>query len=343
MQEGTRPGSNAGTVRIRDVARAAGVSPATVSRVLNNTADVSPERSERVRKAVEELSYRPNGAARSLRTKAARVLGLVISDITNPFFTSLVRGVEDAAQASGYSVILANSDENIDKETSYLQVAASEQLSGVVLSPASATRSRVDLLRRHHIPVVTIDRRVRDRTVDSVTIDNRAAGREATEYLLGAGCRRVAIITGPRRTSTATGRLAGYRQALKAAGRQLNGDLVTYSDFRIEGGYAETAQLLRQRPRPDGLLVANNLMTVGAVHALEDAGLSCPDDLAVVGFDDMSWALGRRAGLALVSQPTYDIGHSAASLLLRRVGKDSIPTQHLVLPATLLIPGERAR
>lgn len=331
------------TLTIRDVAAAAGVSPATVSRVLNQTAVVRPEVRERVLRAIRDLGYRPNGSARSLRTRVTRVLGLIISDITNPFFTGLVRGVEDAAQEAGYSVVLANSDEDLAKEANYLEVAAAERMAGVVLSPASATRSRIDVLTESGIPVVTIDRLLRGAAVDSVTIDNEAAALAATEYLIAAGSRRIAMVTGPRETTTATGRLAGYRLALRAAGMTPGRGLVRHADYRIDGGYQATRQLFRLRPRPDGLLVANNLMTIGALAALDDIGLQCPGDLMMVGFDDMSWALGGRTGLALVAQPTRDIGYQAAELLLRRVQGDRTPPRRVVLPATLLAPQRRRR
>lgn len=326
------------SVTIRDVAAAAGVSPATVSRVLNHTAAVRPEASARVLRAVRDLGYRPNGAARGLRTRTTRVLGLIISDITNPFFTGLVRGVEDAAQQAGYSVVLANSDEDLAKEANYLEIAAAEQMAGVVLSPASATESRIDVLTERQIPVVTVDRLLQHARVDSVTIDNRAAALEATQYLVAAGARRIAMVTGPRETTTATGRLAGYRAGLREAGLPARAALVRYANYRVDGGYHAVRDLLAPDPRPDGLLVANNLMTVGALAAVEDAGLRIPRDLTLAGFDDMSWALGSRRQLALVAQPTHDIGYRAAELLLWRVQGDRAAPRRVVLGATLLTP-----
>src|SRR5882757_11420335 len=172
------------TTTIRDVAATAAVSAATVSRVLNGRVDVAPELRDRVLAAVAQLNYRPNGAARSLRTRATTVLGVIISDITNPFFTSMVRGVEDAAQEAGYSVVLANTDEDLDKERRYVEVAAAEQMAGVVLSPASSTQTRLDVLVERNIPVVTIDRRIRGSQCDSVTINNREVSRAATAHLI---------------------------------------------------------------------------------------------------------------------------------------------------------------
>lgn len=331
------------SITIRDVARTAGVSPATVSRVLNAPEGVSADLRSRVLAAVESLGYRPNSQARSLRTRATAVLGLIISDITNPFFTSMVRAVEDVASEAGYSVILANADEDLDKEQRYLEVAVAERLAGVVLSPASTTQTRIDALTAAGIPVVTIDRRLRTADVDRVTVGNRRAAREGTRHLAAQGCRRIGFVAGPAVTSTAVDRLAGYRAGLSAAGLTYDPALVAEGDFRIEGGRAATRALLALHPRPDALFVANNLMTIGAVDVLDAAGLRFPDDIALVGFDDialvgfgdMSWTLGLRSALTAITQPTYDIGRVATELLLRRVRRETFPPKHVVLPATL--------
>ena len=324
------------TMTIRDVAARAHVSPATVSRVLNGRTDVAVELRDRVLAAVSDLGYRPNGAARSLRTRATTVLGVVISDITNPFFTAMVRGVEDTAQEAGYSVVLANTDEDPAKERRYFEVAAAEQMAGVVLSPASTSHSRIDVLTERGIPTVTIDRRLRGVQVDSVTVNNFRAAAEATAHLIEQGCRRIGVVAGPATTTTGARRLAGYRAALRDAGMPADPDLVVNADFRIDGGRAATEGLLR-RNGIDGLFVSNNLMTIGALEALGSVGRSVPDDLAVVGFDDIAWATALRPPLTVVTQPTYEIGRRAAELLLARVRGDDSPPQHLVLPATLVV------
>jgi LacI family transcriptional regulator len=323
-------------ITIRDVARAADVSPATVSRVLNTPDEVSGKLRSRVLAAVRDLGYRPNSQARSLRTRATAVLGVIISDVTNPFFTSMVRGVEDAASEVGYSVILANTDENLEKERRYLEVAVAERLAGVVLSPASAPQTRIDLLSQAGIPVVTIDRQLKTAVVDRVTIRNRKAAKEATLHLAAEGCRRIGFVGGPTIITTAADRLAGYRAGLKAAGIPYDPLLVTEGDYRIDGGREATRRLLALGARPDALLIANNLMTIGAIDAIDEAELRFPGDIALVGFDDMSWALGLHSSVTAVTQPTYDIGRIATKLLLQRVrdGADS-PPRHVVLSATL--------
>jgi len=330
-------------ITIRDVAAAAGVSPATVSRVLNLKEDVNDDLRHRVLEAVTDLGYRRNGPARSLRTRAAMVLGIIISDITNPFFTALVRGVEDRAQLAGYSVVLANADEDVAKEARYLEVAAAEQLAGVLLSPASSELTSIDVLTERGIPVVTIDRRLPAADVDSVTVNNRQAALQAVQHLLGQGCSRVGFVAGPVDTTTGASRLAGYRAALRAAGRPLDPTLTAYADFRTEGGYAAARQLLQLRKRPDGLLISNNLMTVGGMQAIAEAGLDVPRDIAVVGFDDANWATALRPPLTVVTQPTYEIGRMAAELLLRRIAGEKFAPRRVVLQAQLVLRGSSLR
>jgi LacI family transcriptional regulator len=328
---------------IKDVAAAAGVSPATVSRVLNLKEDVNDDLRRRVLTAVTDLGYRRNGPARSLRTRAAMVLGIIISDITNPFFTALVRGVEDRAQLAGYSVVLANADEDVAKEARYLEVAAAEQMAGVLLSPASSQLTSIGVLTERGIPVVTIDRRLPAADIDTVTFNNRQATLEAAQHLIAQGCKRIGFVAGPVETTTGASRLAGFRAALRAAGRPLDPALTVYADFRTEGGFAATRQLLQMRNRPDGLLISNNLMTVGGMQAIAEARLEVPRDIAVVGFDDANWATALRPPLSVVTQPTYEIGRTAAELLLRRIAGEKFAPRRVVLQAQLVPRGSSIR
>ncbi|MBV9450387.1 MAG: LacI family DNA-binding transcriptional regulator [Streptosporangiaceae bacterium] len=321
---------------IRDVAAAAGVSAGTVSRVLNGKRDVADELRHRVLAAVSELGYRPNGAARSLRTRAAMVLGIVISDITNSFFTAVVRGAEDRAQEAGYSIVLANADEDLGKENRYLEIAAAEQMAGVILSPASSRKTTIDVLADRGIPVVTIDRHLTNAPVDSVTVNNHQAARDATAHLISQGCTRVGIIAGPVDTTTGASRLAGYRAALRAAGHDDDPALTAFGNFRTDGGHAAAEQLLSSPCPPDGLLISNDLMTIGGLQAIAEAGLAIPSDIAVVGFDNASWSTALRPPLTVVTQPTYEIGQTAADLLLRRVSGETFPPRRVVLRAQLI-------
>jgi len=322
---------------IHDVAAAASVSVASVSRVLNDRGDVAPPTRERILATIKELGYRPNSTARNLRNRATSVLGLIISDITNPFFTSMARGVEDVAHAAGLSLILANADENLDKESEYLEVAVAEQMAGVVLSPASSTRTKVEALTGRGVPVVTIDRRLRDPSLDSVTVNNARAARDATTHLIQQGCRRIGLISGPSDTSSGSGRLAGYKTALRTSGIPYEPNLVSDGGFRTEGGYRATVELLSQNSGLDGLFVANNLMTLGSLAALHEHGVDIPGEIALVGFDDMPWMVGMRPQLSVVAQPIYDIGTCATAMLIARIRGDDSPPQKVVLKAPLII------
>jgi LacI family transcriptional regulator len=326
-----------GVTKIGDVAQRAGVSPATVSRVLNGSGAVSSERAERVREAARELGYTPSGPARALRQQRTRVWAAIIADIENPFFTAMVRGMEDVALAEGHRLVLGNSDEDLEKEAAYLDIAVSEQMAGVAIAVASDKDSRLDVLLDRGIPVVAVDRRPKrhEDAVDSVLVDNVLGARQATEHLIAAGASRIACITGPARASTASERVTGYQRALRAAGRKADPDLVRRADFREDGAYAATRTLLAARRRPDGLFVANNLMTLGALRALREAGLRVPQDVLLVGFDDAPWTTLMSPQLTVVAQPTYDIGRHAAKLLA--TASTGLPARHIVLAPTLLV------
>jgi len=323
----------AATTTIQDVAKAAGVSPATVSRVLNGY-DVSPERSARVHEAVRDLDYQPNGAARALRRQVADVWSAIVADVENPFFTSVVRGLEDAARRHGHRVILCNSDEELDRERDYFDVAIAERVGGVVVAVASTRQSRLDALLENNIPVVAIDRRPVGHPVDCVLVNNRLGARQATSHLLEGGARRVACITGPSRISTANERLAGARDAVRQAGLDLQ---VARRDFRVGGGHDATIDLLTSDMPPDALFVANNLMTVGAMTALRELGLRVPDDVLVVGFDDSPWTELTEPQLTVVAQPTYEIGTTAAELLVARRAKRTGKPRDVILEPRLIV------
>ncbi|HLH99274.1 MAG TPA: LacI family DNA-binding transcriptional regulator [Acidimicrobiales bacterium] len=329
-------------VTIREVAARAGVSVATVSRVLNDRPDVAAPIRRRVLDAAAELHYQPNRAARSLRTRATKVLGCMIADVTNPFFTAIARGVEDAAQQAGYSVLLANTDEELPKEQRYLEVAVAERLAGVVLSPASSTATDLSVLAGAGIPVVAVDRRLQGAAVDSVTVNNFRAASEATWHLIEQGCERVAFLGGPPSTTTGARRLAGYRAAIRQAGRPDAPELVVRGDFRVEGGRQAMTTLLETTDF-DGVLVANGPMTLGAMEVLADRGRVVPDQVAVVSFDEDSWARAHRPTLSVVAQPTYEIGQRAAQLLLERIGDPGLEPRRLVLPATLHVRASSLR
>ncbi|MEV0616324.1 LacI family DNA-binding transcriptional regulator [Nonomuraea sp. NPDC050404] len=321
---------------IYDVAREAGVSAATVSRVLNGRRTVDPEMVARVLTAVRELGYRPNAVARNLRRSRTTLWAVIISDIGNPFFTATVRGIEDVARQAGYSVVLCNSDEDPVKEETYVTAALSEQMAGVIISSSGSVKAARNLLDSP-VPVVAIDRQLPRGAVDTVVVDNEAGARAATRHLQEAGYTKIACITGPEGVSTADLRLRGYTEALSAE------PVVVRADFREKGGYDAMASLLSSGSRPDAVFVANNLMTVGALRCLTDRGVEVPAEMGLVGFDEIPWADLVRPSLTTVAQPTYELGRMAARLLVDRIATPSAQPATVVLPAELLPRQSSAR
>jgi LacI family transcriptional regulator len=321
---------------IGDVAGLAGVSKATVSRVLTGSRTVSTDKVEAVRRAAAELSYEPFGPAQALRQSRVRIWAVIIADIENPFFTSVVRGIEDVAHASGHRLVLCNSDGDVDKEAGYLDIALRERMSGVVIAAASSSGSHIERLLEDGIAVVAIDRRLDGAKIDSVVVDNEAGAFDATAHLIEAGYRRIACVAGPTNVSTSTERLAGYRRALKEFGVGYDRELVRRADYREAGAYKATDSLLDSSAPPDAMFVGNNLMTVGAIRAIHDRGLRIPDEIGIVGFDDSPVAELMRPTISVVTQPVHDIGRTAAELLVdalqgNRSARDVVLSPHLVV------------
>ncbi|PSL04678.1 LacI family transcriptional regulator [Haloactinopolyspora alba] len=328
---------------IYDVARHAGVSAATVSRVLNGHVKVDPALAERVTAAVAQLGYRRNAVARNLRTSQTSLWAVIVSDIENPFFTSMVRGIEDVASSAGFSVVLCNSDENPEKESNYIAAALTEQMAGVVISPSSNHVDDVNLLLESECPVVVIDRELQGVDADTVLVDNAHGADLATTHLIEQGNTRIACIAGPRWLSTATQRLDGYAHALTQAGLAVDDDLIRYADFRERGGYDAMSSLLDEGAAPQAVFAANNLMTIGAMECLVQRGLAVPSDVAIVGFDSIPWADLIRPTLTTVAQPTYEVGRRAAQLLARRSSTPDGPAERVVLPTSLQVRGSSTR
>jgi LacI family transcriptional regulator len=321
---------------IYEVAARAGVSAATVSRVFNGVS-VSPEKSRRVREAADELLFTPNRAARSLRTQSSEVIALVIPDIENPFFTSMARGVEDVAQAAGYSVVLCNTDEDHEKENRYLSIALSENMAGVVLA-AAGDQSDVGALIARKRPVVAVDRRLVKFDVDAVTIDNSRGGRAATQALIDAGFDRIACITGPADVETSEQRAAGWQSALTDNGRVPNEAYLRHANFRVDGGRDAMRELLALPEPPDAVFVTNNLMSVGALQVLVQEKLA-PPKLGLASFGDLPFSALAPDGIIVVHLPAHDLGVTAAKLLLSRIDGDTQPARTIVLRNKLGTPG----
>lgn len=297
----------------------------------------------RVVKAAGDLHYRPSRIARSLRTQESRVWGVVVSDIRNPFYTDLLRGLEDQAQRSGYALVVGNADERAEKEASYLELFAAERVAGVVLCAASPARVDVAMLRSQGIAVVLVDREVPGEAVDTVLADNEGGASKATGHLIAQGYRRIACITGPANRSTALSRVTGYLRAHQEANLPVDERLIRYSDFRQQGGYSAAYELLTEATPPDALFVANNLMTIGTLEAADQLGLRLPEDIGLVGFDDIPLVSLLRSPVSVVAQPAYEIGRAAAQLLLRRAQGDDSPPRRVFLPVELRVRASSLR
>ena len=315
---------------IYEVAARAGVSPATVSRVLNG-ARVLPASERAVRAAADELDFTPNRTARTLRRQNSLVIALLIPDIENPFFTALARGVEDRARAAGYSVVLCNTDDDTEREQDYIDIALSEHMAGVILAPAADDSDLSKLIARHR-PVVAVDRSPHGVAIDAVTVDNRAGGMAAAESLFASGFRRVACITGPHSVETAQLRAEGWADASRRHGVTAAelAELLIHSDYRVEGGRTAMNELLALPEPPDAVVVGNNLMGVGALQALRDAG-HLPPAYGISVFGDLPWATLGPAGIRVIPLPARALGEAAADLLLGRIAGDDGPARTVVL------------
>jgi LacI family transcriptional regulator len=325
-----------GETRIRDVALLAGVSPATVSRVLNGSPSVGADYVTRVMDAIAELDYRPNRLARNLRRQSAEMIGVVVSDIENPHFTEMVRAVEDAAYRRGYRVLLCNTDEEPDKQRAYLEMLAGERVSGVILSPSNPAGEEIGWVLDLGIPLIAFDRSVEDPRADSVVADNEAATRRATNLLLGAGHTGVALLGGLPGVETADTRRAGYERAMRAAGleaREADGD------FRIDGALRATEELLEHGGEMTALVIANNLMAIGALKALARHGRRVPDDVAIVAIDDPFWADLVQPPLTVLAQPVRRMADAAMRLLLERISGRRKRVRHDVFEFELRVRG----
>jgi LacI family fructose operon transcriptional repressor len=327
-------------VGIKDVAKAAGVSTATVSRVLSNGEHVRPEVRRRVMEAVEQLDYRPNLLARSLRSQQTNTIGLIVSDIRNPFFTSISRAVEDTAYERGFSLFLCNTDENPEKEAIYLNLMRDENVAGVIFSPTRQTAANFASFNVS-FPIIIVDRSVGDAEVDVVLLDNVDSAFRLTTHLLEQGYRHIAAVCGEM-SSTGKERYAGYEKALRAYGLAPVAEQVKFVQPRTEAGYAAALKLLDAPQLPDALLTTNSLLAAGALQAIRERGLTIPGDMALVTFDETTWASLVQPPITLIAQPTYEIGQTATELLLKRIADPARPTRQVILKGRLLERGSSA-
>ncbi|MBJ7905041.1 MULTISPECIES: LacI family DNA-binding transcriptional regulator [unclassified Streptomyces] len=320
---------------IKDVAATAGVSVATVSRVLNAHPSVSADARTRVLSAVAALGYRPNGVARSLRTDQTHTLGLVISDVLNPYFTELARSVEEEARALGYSVIIGNADERPDLQDHHVRTLLDRRIDGLLVSPADMDSALLLDAARAGTPMVFVDRWIPGARAPVVRADGRRAVRDLVAHLHRLGHRRLAIIAGPAATTTGSERVEAFREAMAAFGLPLPEEYIGRGDFRAGSGRRITEGFLDLPEPPDVVFAADNLMALGALDAIRARGLRVPDDIALAVFDDIPWFVHTDPPITAIAQPTGELGRAAVRALVDRIEGRSADS--LTLPARLVV------
>lgn len=326
-----------GAVTIKQVAAEAGVSTATVSRVMVGSAGVTRKMRDKVRAAVRKLDYHPNQLARGLRAGLRKVVGVIVPDLQNPFFPAVVHGVEEVLSEAGYILMLGHSGGEAEREKLHLSVLRGEGAAGLILIPEDRSGGAYEALRSWDMPVVAVDRAPKGLPVDLVSTSNREGVRDAVAHLLGHGYREIAFINGPEGLSITRDRLDGYRDALREAGMAVREAYIIHSDFRQEGGRLAMTRLLGLPKPPRAVVSANNLMTLGALQAIHERELRIPEQVAIVGFDDMPWATSLRPPITVVTQPTEDLGRTAAQLLLERLQDPGRVLRHVILPTQLVV------
>lgn len=323
---------------IKDVAKAAEVSTATVSAVVNDSAYVSPELRSRVLKAVRDLHYVPSFVARNLRSGRSQLIALAVADLANPFYSRIVCAAEAAIAAWGYSLVLFNSDEKPDVEKRILARMRTLGCDGAVLVPVAAASAYRRRDFESGMPVVLLGRSIEDDKMDTVTIDNLSAGRQATNYLLDLGHSRIGSITGPMQMSTGNGRLQGMLEAMAVRGLTPQQAHIRSGEFREDTAYSVARDLLGQPDRPTALYIANGVMAIGVMRAIADLGLRCPEDISIASTDTIAGMGGLKPRLTRTEHPVGDMTNEALRMLLDRIeGKIATPARHVVFQPALIV------
>ncbi len=324
---------------LEEIARLAGVSRSTVSRVINHHPNVRPEVRERVWRIIREVGYQPHAAARNLVTRRSQIVGVVIPEtipkvFSDPYFPAVLRGIFDALMERGYHLMLSLLSPP-QEEDFYQRALRGRVVDGIIVLSAQVTDPLIRRAYEEGLPVVSIGRYPQEPGVSYVDADNVGGGRMATEHLLRLGWRRVATIAGPQTMAPGIDRLEGYRAALQAWGIRPSPDWIAEGDFTEAGGYMAMRRLLSARP--DAVFVASDLMAMGALKALREAGLRVPEDMAIVGYDDVELAQFTDPPLTTVRQPIYELGRVAVQLLLHQLEEDVREPQRVILPTELVI------
>lgn len=324
---------------ILDIAEAAEVSTATVSRVLNGSGKVKEATAKRVLRAADQMNYHPNRVARRMRTKSINslVIGLIVPDMYNPFFSELCRAVEDVAFKYKHVTFICNTDEDSDKENFYIESMRSEKVSGLIIAPTDSKSPNLEKLAKLKFPTVCVDRKPAFENIDSCTIDSERGGYIATSRLIELGHKRIAIINGPRRLSTSKDRFTGYKKAMADAGLPLLDELVHFEDYKIAGGVKATRKLLKLQNHPTAIFSCNSLMTLGCISELQKQKISIPNDIALISYDEMPWSSVLSPPVTTIMQPCYELGSSAAELLIKKLRNPMLSATHIVFTPEIII------
>ena len=336
----------AGRPTLKDVAAKAGVSQGMAGRVLGNYGSFSKATQRKVRAAARAVHYSPNVIAKALKTRHTKTAGVLISDITASFWTSMVRGIQDRAAKDGYSVIVCNSDEISHNEKASLATLVERSIDGLIISPTLGNHAYLKKLSRGGTPLVLVDRKVAGVVSPSIRVDNRAGAREAVSYLADLGHRRIAIIRGLEGVETNDERYAGYVEALTARHIDVLPSLVKNARFLQEKSFEVTQELLKMRSRPTAIFVCNEIMASGCIRALKEARVRIPHDMSLITFDDTVWAEYLNPPITCVSQPSYAMGMLAFDYLLSQIlgrTREAKPLDDVILKTTLVIRGSCER
>ncbi len=324
---------------LKDVARKANVSISTVSRVINKEPLVKARTRDRVEAAIAELNYLPNRVAQRLRSinMKNKLIGLVLPDIQNPFYVDVVRGVEEAAYQQNFSVMIGNFDQDERKEKIFLDILQSESIDGLIVAPSRGRDQHIKKVIENGYPVVCIDRGLVGTDVDVVKVNNEAGAFGAIDYLIGLGHKRIAHITGDPSIPTTRERIAGYERAMAKHDIDIDQELIRNSDSGYESGASLMQELIQLTHRPTAVFTANNLLTLGALKTIHENELQIPDDISIIGFDDMYWSTSLNPPLTAVRQSGYDIGNKAAGLLVQKIAHPERSTSSVVMDTELIV------
>ena len=324
-------------VTIKDIAKEADVSVTTVSRVLNNKPDVGDDTRAKILKIIDEMNYNPNSVARGLVMQKTHTIGLIIPDISNPFFPQVARAIEDKAQKLDYSVIFFNTDNHLEREKKAVELFKSKQVDGLIVSLSLGNEKILKELKSKNYPVVQIDRSVLNNSYPLVSIDNEKSAYQMVKYILKKGNHKIAHITGDLNTTTARARMEGYKKALKDYGVEINEDYIVEGDYSQNSGFEAMQKLLELEKRPTAVFAANDLSAAGVYKALFAADLKIPEDIAVAGHDDIDIASLLRPELTTMRQPKYSLGERAVTVLLRMINNQETEIEDQILKTNLII------